>query len=62
MAEEKINVTFTWPKELADFVRGPVFKKTRVRIGQLSELAMVMWLKENGYWAEYQESLAGDIL
>lgn len=61
-AKDRESVTITWSEGMVKFVRGPVFEKTRVKIAQLSELAMEAWLKENGYWEQYEQSLAQDIL
>lgn len=61
-AKDRESITITWSEGMVKFVRGTVFKKTRVKIAQLSELAMELWLKENGYWDEYEASLAEDIL
>lgn len=54
--------TITWPEELLKFCEKPMFEKTRIKFTQLTQLAIEAWLKENGYWEEYQASLAGDIL
>jgi len=61
-AKDRTSITITWSEGMVNFVRGPVFDKTRVKIAQLSELAMETWLKENGYWDEYQQTLEPDIL
>jgi hypothetical protein len=61
-AKDRTSVTITWSEGMVNFVRGPVFDKTRVKIAQLSELAMELYLKENGWWDDYQRSLAEDIL
>lgn len=50
-------LTITWAEPLLDFIKGPVFEKTRIKPAQLSELAMEEWLKANGYWEQYQETL-----
>jgi hypothetical protein len=61
-AKDRTSLTITWSEGMVNFVRGPVFDKTRTKIAQLSELAMEAWLKENGYWEQYEQSLAQDIL
>lgn len=63
MTEQKrLPLTITWPEEMINFVKGPLFKKLRIKPAQLSELAMEDYLKANGYWEEYQASLTEDIL
>lgn len=63
MAERKrLPLTITWPEEMINFVKGPLFKKLRIKPAQLSELAMEDYLKANGYWDDYLETLSADIL
>lgn len=61
-AKERASTSITWSESLLNFIQGPVFDKTRIKLSQISELAMEAWLKENGYWEQYQQSLAKDIL
>lgn len=60
--KERASTSITWSESLLNFIQGPVFDKTRIKLSQISELAMEEWLKENGYWDQYQQSLAKDIL
>lgn len=60
--KSRFSVTVTWPLGLIQFARGKVYEDKKIKISQLTEIAMETWLKDNGYWGEYQESLAGDIL
>lgn len=63
MAERKrLPLTITWPEEMINFIKGPLFDRTRIKPAQLSELAMEDYLKANGYWEEYEKSLTEDIL
>lgn len=63
MAEKKVlPLTISWPATLVQFIKGPVKDKTRIKPAQLTELAMEEYLKTHGYWDEYQQSLAQDIL
>lgn len=63
MAERKrLPLTITWPEEMINFIKGPLFEKIRIKPAQLSELAMEEYLKKNGYWDEYQATLSADIL
>src|ERR1700745_977248 len=57
-----LPLTISWPATLVEFIKGPVKDKTRIKPAQLTELAMEQWLKDNGYWEQYQATLAQDIL
>lgn len=61
-AKDRESVTITWPASLLNFVKGPLFEKTRIKTAQLSQLAMENYLKENGYWEAYQTYLSQDIM
>ncbi len=58
----RFSVTVTLPLPMIQFATGRVYGDKKLKISQLTELALEGWLKENGYWQEYQASLAGDIL
>jgi len=60
--KSRFSVTVTWPLPMIQFVQGKVYDEKKIKISQLTEIAMEQWLKENGYWNEYQATLAGDIL
>lgn len=60
--KSRFSVTVTWPLGLIQFAQGKVYEDKKIKISQLTEIAMEQYLKDNGYWSEYQESLAGDIL
>lgn len=60
--KSRFSVTVTWPLPLIQFAQGKVYEDKKIKISQLTEVAMEDWLKENGYWPEYEASLAGDIL
>lgn len=60
--KSRFPLTVTWPLPLIQFAHGKVYDDKKIKISQLTEIAMETWLKDNGYWEDYQESLAGDIL
>lgn len=61
-AKDRASTSITWSESLLNFVQGPVFDKTRIKLSQISELAMEAHLKEIGMWDEYLQFQAEDIL
>lgn len=62
MARNRKNISVTLPGGMVEFIQGEFFEKTLIKPSQIFEKALENWMKENGYWEQYQSFLAEAIL